>query len=139
MTISTPQQPTAEPSTDRQLQIDVWSDLACPWCYVGKHRLDQAIAASPHAAAITVRVHSYELDPDMSHEATPNLDVVAAKYGLTPAQAQHMEDKVIAIAHRDGQQLRRASSPAPRGHLRTRRPAARSSPARTVQRQGQRL
>ena len=102
MTISTPRQPTAEVSTDRHLQIDVWSDLACPWCYIGKHRLDQAIASSPHAEAITVRVHSYELDPDMSDEATPNLELVAAKYGLSPAQAQHMEDKVIAIAHRDG-------------------------------------
>ena len=102
MTTSTPQQAAAEASTDRQLQIDVWSDLACPWCYIGKHRLDQAIASSPHAEAITVRVHSYELDPDMSHEPTPNLDLIAAKYGLTPAQAQHMEDKIIAIAHRDG-------------------------------------
>jgi predicted DsbA family dithiol-disulfide isomerase len=47
-------------------------------------------------------VHSYELDPDMSDEATPNLEVLADKYGLSPAQAEHIEDKVAAIAHRDG-------------------------------------
>ncbi|MGH2936602.1 MAG: DsbA family oxidoreductase [Solirubrobacterales bacterium] len=102
MTISTSPHSTVEASTDRQLQIDVWSDLACPWCYIGKHRLDQAIASSPHAEAISVRVHSYELDPDMSDQARPNLELLAAKYGLSPAQAEHMEDKVAAIAHQDG-------------------------------------
>jgi predicted DsbA family dithiol-disulfide isomerase len=100
MTISSPQQPTAETPAEKKLQIDVWSDLACPWCYIGKHRLDQAIASSPHAEAITIRVRSYELDPDMSDQATPNLELLAAKYGLSPAQAEQMEDKVAAIAIR---------------------------------------
>jgi predicted DsbA family dithiol-disulfide isomerase len=102
MTIASSPRPTADASADRQLQIDVWSDLACPWCYIGKNRLDRAIASSPHAEAISVRVHSYELDPGMPDEATPNLEVVAAKYGLSPAQAERMEAKVAAIAHRDG-------------------------------------
>jgi predicted DsbA family dithiol-disulfide isomerase len=102
MIFSSRQQPIAEASADKQLQIDVWSDLACPWCYIGKNRLDQAIASSPHAEAITVRVHSYELDPDMSYEPTPNIDVVAAKYGLSLAEAERIEDKVAAVAHRDG-------------------------------------
>jgi predicted DsbA family dithiol-disulfide isomerase len=102
MTIASPQQPTADAAADRRLQIDVWSDLACPWCYIGKNRLDRAIASSPHAESIGVRIHSFELDPGLPDEATPNLDVVAAKYGLSPAQAERMEDKVAAIAHRDG-------------------------------------
>jgi predicted DsbA family dithiol-disulfide isomerase len=80
----------------------VWSDLACPWCYIGKNRLDQAIASSPHAKAITVKVHSFELDPDMSHEAKPTLDVLAANYGLSLPQAERMENKIAAIAHQDG-------------------------------------
>jgi predicted DsbA family dithiol-disulfide isomerase len=102
MTIASPRRPAADASAGRQLQIDVWSDLACPWCYIGKNRLDRAIASSPHAEAISVRVHSYELDPGMPDEATPNLEVLAAKYGLSPAQAERMEEKVAAIAHRDG-------------------------------------
>lgn len=93
---------TAKASTDKQLQIDVWGDLACPWCYIGKNRLDQAIAASPHAGAITVKVRSFELDPHMSREAKPNLELLAAKYSLSPADAARMEDKVAAIAHQDG-------------------------------------
>jgi predicted DsbA family dithiol-disulfide isomerase len=102
MTISSPQRSSAETSAEKKLQIDVWSDLACPFCYIGKNRLDRAIASSPHAEAIIVRVRSYELDPGMSDEATPNLELVAAKYGLSQAQAERMEDKVAAIAHRDG-------------------------------------
>lgn len=102
MTTSPRTRTTAKASTDKQFQIDVWSDLACPWCYIGKNRLDQAIAASPHAKAITVKVRSFELDPDMSPEAKPNLDLLAAKYGLSPADALRMENKVAAIAHREG-------------------------------------
>lgn len=102
MTTSPRTQTTAKAATDKQLQIDVWGDLACPWCYIGKNRLDQAIAASPHAEAITVKVHSFELDPDMSPEPKPNLELLAAKYGLSRADALHMENKVAAIAHREG-------------------------------------
>jgi predicted DsbA family dithiol-disulfide isomerase len=103
-TMATPSssQSTADDSEERSLQIDVWSDLACPFCYIGKHRLDSAIASSPYADDTIVRVRSYELDPGMSNEAKPNLELVAAKYGVSPAQAQRMEDKVAAIAHRDG-------------------------------------
>jgi predicted DsbA family dithiol-disulfide isomerase len=102
MTVSSPHQPSAEASAGNTLRIDVWSDLACPWCYIGKHRLDQAIASAPRPEAITVRVHSFELDPQMSGEPTPNIEVVAAKYGLSRAEAERMEDKVIAVAHHDG-------------------------------------
>jgi predicted DsbA family dithiol-disulfide isomerase len=102
MTISSPQQATAETSAEKKLQIDVWSDLACPFCYIGKNRLDRAIASSPYAGDITVRIRSYELDPDLSHKPVRNLQVLAAKYGMSLAQAERMEDKVVALAHADG-------------------------------------
>jgi predicted DsbA family dithiol-disulfide isomerase len=102
MTISSPHQSTAEASAEKKLQIDVWSDLACPFCYIGKNRLDRAIASSPYADVITVRIRSYELDPDLSYKPVPNLQVVAAKYGMSPAQAEQMEDKVVALAHAEG-------------------------------------
>jgi predicted DsbA family dithiol-disulfide isomerase len=102
MTTTTQAKATVPESSHAQLQIDVWADLACPWCYIGKHRLDQAIAASPHAGAITVALHSFELDPKMSRQAKPNLELLAAKYSVSPADAGHMEDRVAAIAHREG-------------------------------------
>lgn len=102
MTTSPPTHTSARASAGKRLQIDVWGDLACPWCYIGKNRLDQAIASSSHAGAITVKVRSFELDPDMSQEVKPNLELLGAKYGLSPAEALRMEDKVAAIAHREG-------------------------------------
>jgi predicted DsbA family dithiol-disulfide isomerase len=104
MTISAsrPARPAGESSAARRLQIDVWGDLACPWCYVGKHRLDQAIASSPHAGAITVVTRSFELDPAMSGDVRPNLEMLSAKYGISLAQARTMEDKVAALARREG-------------------------------------
>jgi predicted DsbA family dithiol-disulfide isomerase len=86
----------------KQLQIDVWADLACPWCYIGKHRLDTAIAASPHADAITVVTHSFELYPAMPRAAQPNLDMLAASHGLSLARARAMEDRMVAIAQGEG-------------------------------------
>jgi predicted DsbA family dithiol-disulfide isomerase len=102
MTTPPPAQTTATASTGKRLQIDAWGDLNCPWCYIGKNRLDQAIASSPHAEAVTVKVRSFELDPHMPHEAKPNLELLAAKYGLSPAEALRMENKVAGIAHHDG-------------------------------------
>jgi predicted DsbA family dithiol-disulfide isomerase len=104
MTISAsrPAPPAGESPAAGQLQIDVWSDLACPWCYVGKSRLDKAIASSPRAGAITVVVRSFELDPAMSHDARPNLEVLRAKYGLSLAQARALEDRAVAMAQREG-------------------------------------
>jgi predicted DsbA family dithiol-disulfide isomerase len=104
MTRSTaqPAQPAGESPAAGRLQIDVWGDLACPWCYVGKHRLDQAIASSPHTDAITVVARSFELDPAMSRDVKPNLEVLSAKYGLSMAQARAMEDKVATLARREG-------------------------------------
>lgn len=89
-------------SAGMHLRIDVWTDVECPWCYIGKHRLDEAIAASPHAAAITVKLHSYQLDPDLSDQPIPNVDLVAAKYRLPQAEAARIDGKVAAIAHREG-------------------------------------
>lgn len=102
MTSSQSAQATRESPSSKQLQIDVWGDLACPYCYIGKNRLDQAIASSLYADAITVRHHSYELYPEMSHEPRSNLEVVAAKYGMSLAQAEQMEGQIVALAHREG-------------------------------------
>jgi predicted DsbA family dithiol-disulfide isomerase len=104
MTISAswPGRPAGESPAVTQLRIDVWGDLACPWCYVGKHRLDQAIASSPQAGAITVVPRSFELDPAMSPDARPNLEMLAGKYGVSLAQARTIEDKAVALAQREG-------------------------------------
>ncbi|MGZ6751629.1 MAG: DsbA family protein, partial [Nocardioides sp.] len=52
------------------MQIEVWSDVVCPWCYIGKRRLEKALAAFPHRDDVEVVYRSFELDPSAPQVAT---------------------------------------------------------------------
>jgi predicted DsbA family dithiol-disulfide isomerase len=86
----------------RPLRIDVWSDIGCPWCYLGKHRLEQAIAATGDPDTIRVTYRSFELDPTASADPVPVLDMLAAKLGVPPEQAESMESQVAGLARAEG-------------------------------------
>ncbi|MEV0612222.1 DsbA family oxidoreductase [Nonomuraea sp. NPDC050404] len=60
-------------TTTTTLTVDIWSDLVCPWCYIGKRRFDQALAAHPGRERVQVRWRSFELDPGGSREPTLTL------------------------------------------------------------------
>jgi predicted DsbA family dithiol-disulfide isomerase len=83
------------------MRIDVWSDVACPWCYVGKRRLESALARFPHDVEVVWR--SFELDPAAPLERSGDYaGHLAAKYGRTRAQAQEMLDSMTATAAVEG-------------------------------------
>ncbi len=83
-------------------QLDVYSDVACPWCFIGKRRLDQALAKLPEAERPTVRWHAYQLQPDFPvGEAKPARAMLEAKFGGVARFAQ-MFERVQAIAAQEG-------------------------------------
>lgn len=89
------------------LSIDVWSDLACPWCYVGKRRLEAALAELEHSERARVRWRSFELDAS----APPLVegDYVARlgkKYRVSRDEAQAMIDRMTATAAAEGITMR---------------------------------
>jgi predicted DsbA family dithiol-disulfide isomerase len=86
------------------LQIDLWTDLVCPWCYIGRHRLEQAIETSGHADRINLVYHSFELDATTRHDTQPILEMLADKYTLSAADAAAMEARVAGLATADGLQ-----------------------------------
>ncbi|HJP77020.1 MAG TPA: DsbA family oxidoreductase [Pseudonocardiaceae bacterium] len=92
---------TAEQAPTR-LSIDVWSDIVCPFCYLGEHRLSQAIARSPHADRIDLRIHTFHLDPTLPASPIATLEVLSAKHGLPAAQARTMEDGLARQARAEG-------------------------------------
>ncbi len=100
---------TAKASTANRLQLDIWSDVACPWCYVGKRRFDAALARFANRDAVDVTWRSFELDPsapaviasDISHAAR-----IAAKYRMPVEQAQKMIDSMTETAKADGITMR---------------------------------
>ena len=93
----------------KTLKMDVWSDIACPWCYVGKRRLEAALAEFPHRDAVAITWHSFELDPSAPpvQPATPSYtERLAKKYGRSVAHAQGMIDNMTRVAAVDGLDLR---------------------------------
>ncbi|SCX54131.1 Predicted dithiol-disulfide isomerase, DsbA family [Klenkia marina] len=82
--------------------IDVWSDLGCPWCYIGKHRLERAINARPDRGAFTMRMRSFELDPYMSSTATPVAETFVKKHGGSAVQFREFESKLAERARHEG-------------------------------------
>ena len=85
------------------MRVDIWSDIVCPWCYIGNARFSRALADLDHRDEIEVVYHSFELDPSTpSGQAAPILDVLAARYGMSPAQAGQAEARVAAMAAAEG-------------------------------------
>jgi predicted DsbA family dithiol-disulfide isomerase len=89
------------------LRIDIWSDIACPWCYVGKRHLEQALAQFEHARAVEVVWHAFELNPSAqreSHEG-PYAARLAKKYGMSVKEAQSRIQHLVDVGRADGLEL----------------------------------
>ncbi|MGW5622296.1 DsbA family oxidoreductase [Streptomyces olivaceus] len=85
------------------MRVEIWSDIACPWCYVGKARFEKALAAFPHRDGVEVVHRSFELDPGRAKDdVQPVLTMLTAKYGMSEAQAQAGEDNLGAQATAEG-------------------------------------
>jgi predicted DsbA family dithiol-disulfide isomerase len=81
------------------VQVDIWSDVVCPWCAIGEAHLDQALARFEHADEVSIVWHSFELDPGAPPVAEGSLvDALAKKYGRSRPQAQAMMDQVTQRA-----------------------------------------
>jgi len=83
------------------VRIEIWSDIVCPWCYIGKRRLEKALAGFPHQVEIVWR--SYQLDPGAPLEVTETVaEHLGRKYGGGPEAGQRMIDNVEAVAAEEG-------------------------------------
>ncbi|MFE2068800.1 DsbA family oxidoreductase [Streptomyces sp. NPDC059467] len=89
------------------MRVEIWSDIACPWCYVGKARFEKALAAFPHRDEVEVVHRSFELDPGRAKDdVQPVLAMLSKKYGMSEAQAQAGEDNLGAQAAAEGLEYR---------------------------------
>jgi predicted DsbA family dithiol-disulfide isomerase len=81
------------------MNIEIWSDYACPFCYMGKARLEQALSRFPHASEVKVVYRSFELDPYAERDVGYDVyDMLSQKYGMTREQAIEMNKRVAAQA-----------------------------------------
>jgi len=89
------------------VRVDVWSDVACPWCWVGKRNLEAA--ASDAGVELDVHWHAFELDPSAPKELHGDVSLVgrlARKYGTNEAQAQQMIDRMRSVGESVGLEFR---------------------------------
>ena len=85
-----------------QVVIEVWSDLGCPWCYVGQHRLQAAIAQRPDADRFGIRMRSFELNPAAPQEPETIEKAFIRTHGGTAAHVLQAERQAQAIARAEG-------------------------------------
>jgi predicted DsbA family dithiol-disulfide isomerase len=81
------------------VKVEIYSDIACPWCYVGKARFERALAAFPRSSSVEVVYRPFQLDPSAPQEARPHREVLAAKYG---PQAAAMDRQIAALGAAEG-------------------------------------
>jgi predicted DsbA family dithiol-disulfide isomerase len=81
--------------------IDVWSDVVCPWCFIGKRRLEKALKEFGHSDEIVVRHRAFQLQPDAA-ETMPTSELLAQKYRVSPNQVKEMQANVCAVADGEG-------------------------------------
>ncbi|MFE3542694.1 DsbA family oxidoreductase [Nocardia sp. NPDC059177] len=80
-------------------RVEIWTDINCPFCYLGKARFDQALAGFEHRAEVEVVHRSFELDPGLPADASgPVIAHIAAKYGISVEQAAANERGIAAQA-----------------------------------------
>jgi predicted DsbA family dithiol-disulfide isomerase len=83
------------------VDIQVWSDVVCPWCYLGKKRLEKALADHPHRGEVKVTFRAFQLDPSPVAPGMPIKQAMAAKFG-GPQRAEQMFAYVTGVAADDG-------------------------------------
>ncbi len=89
------------------MDVEIWSDIACPWCYVGKRRFEAALAQFEHAEDVRVTWRSFELDPSAPPERHGDrAERLAQKYGMTVEQARQIEHNLVQTAAGEGLDFR---------------------------------
>jgi predicted DsbA family dithiol-disulfide isomerase len=89
------------------VHVEIWSDIACPWCYVGKRRFEAALAAFEHRDDVRVTWRSFELDPTAPRERDGDgADHLAAKYGTSRDESLAMQRRMTEVAAGDGLEFR---------------------------------
>jgi predicted DsbA family dithiol-disulfide isomerase len=89
------------------VDVEIWSDIACPWCYIGKRRFEAALARFEHRDEVRVIWRSFELDPGAPHEHSEDgATRLAQKYGMTVEEARERRRALVETAAGEGLDFR---------------------------------
>ncbi|MBY8883034.1 DsbA family oxidoreductase [Actinacidiphila acidipaludis] len=80
------------------MRVEIWADIACPWCYVGRGRFERGLQAFAHRDEVEVEYRSFELNPTAENGSTPIIDAVARQYGRTRDEQVAREERAASEA-----------------------------------------
>jgi predicted DsbA family dithiol-disulfide isomerase len=90
-------------SEEPTVRVEVWSDVVCPWCYIGKRRLEKALGQFPHADRVEVEWRSFQLNPAYPRGGEePIYEYLGREVAGSPARARAMTEQVTALAAQEG-------------------------------------
>ena len=93
------------------MRVDIWSDLVCPWCYIGKRRFEKALAGFAYRDDVTVVHRAFQLDPTMPKgELFRHRDVLMRKYRMSEAQVAATQARLESVAAEEGLEYHLAES-----------------------------
>ncbi|KQS66509.1 DsbA family oxidoreductase [Modestobacter sp. Leaf380] len=85
------------------MKVEIWSDVVCPWCYIGKRRFETALSRFEHADDVEVVWRSFQLDPSVAEgDVHPTLPALAAKYGRSEDEMRTQMTQLDALAAEEG-------------------------------------
>ena len=85
------------------MTIEIWSDIVCPWCYIGKRRFESALERFAHRDQVVVVWRSFELDPHAPHATHQSvIEMLSSKYGVSQTEAIRMEQQLTDLAAAEG-------------------------------------
>ena len=84
------------------MKVEIWLDVVCPWCYLGRRRFASALRAFPNRDEVEVVFRSFELDPDADGAPEPTVNVLARKYRRPASAILPMFEQVTALAEQEG-------------------------------------
>jgi predicted DsbA family dithiol-disulfide isomerase len=85
------------------MRVDIWSDVICPWCYVGKARFDKALSTYEHRDEVEVVFRSFELDPTSEADGHQTvLQMLSEKYQMPISEAEKADERVASLARAEG-------------------------------------
>jgi predicted DsbA family dithiol-disulfide isomerase len=85
------------------VKVEIWSDVVCPWCYLGKRRFESALAGFDHRDDVDVTWHSFELDPSAPREREADLAThLAQKYGMSREEAVARQQQLVDLGRSEG-------------------------------------
>ncbi len=87
----------------KKMSVEIWSDVACPWCYIGKRRFETALAQFKHRDEVEVIWRSYQLDPSAPRTSDKTInEILAKKYGVSPQKALAMNNQISELGVKEG-------------------------------------